>query len=102
MDEVLYSVIDTNDGPEKVVAKDMTLDNATILLKALFNEYFGEQGLSYTKLVADRFHPFRVECESHLTLIFDVSLKSFLADISDCSDKIASGPQIMFSRPVEL
>lgn len=48
MDEVLYSVIDTNDGPEKVVAKDMTLDNATILLKALFNEYFGEQWLSYT------------------------------------------------------
>ncbi len=48
MDEILYSVIDTNDGPEKVVAKDMTLDNATILLKALFNEYFGEPGLSYT------------------------------------------------------
>jgi len=47
MDEVLYSVIDTNDGPEKVIAKDMTLDNATILLKALFNEYFEEPGLSY-------------------------------------------------------
>ena len=47
MDEILYSVIDTNDGPEKVVAKDMTLDNATILLKALFNEYFKEPGLSY-------------------------------------------------------
>ena len=27
MDEILYSVIDTNDGHEKVVAKDMTLDN---------------------------------------------------------------------------
>ena len=48
MDEILYSIIDTNDGPEKVIAKDMTLDNATILLKALFNEYFREQGLSYT------------------------------------------------------
>lgn len=48
MGEILYSVIDINDGPEKVVAKDMTLDNATILLKALFNEYFGEQGLAYT------------------------------------------------------
>ena len=47
MDEILYSVIDTNDGPEKVVAKDMTLENATILLKALFNEYFEEPGLSY-------------------------------------------------------
>jgi hypothetical protein len=47
MEEILYSVIDTNDGPEKVIAKDMTLDNATILLKALFNEYFREQGLSY-------------------------------------------------------
>jgi hypothetical protein len=48
MEEILYSVIDINDGPEKVVAKDMTLDNATILLKALFNEYFEEQGLAYT------------------------------------------------------
>ena len=32
MEEILYSVIDTNDGPEKVIAKDMTLDNATILV----------------------------------------------------------------------
>lgn len=48
MEEVLYSVIDTNDRPEKVIAKDMTLDNATILLKALFNEYFREPGISYT------------------------------------------------------
>ena len=48
MDEILYSVIDTNDGPEKVVAKDMTLDNATIFLKALFNEYFREPEVSYT------------------------------------------------------
>ena len=47
MDEILYSVIDTNDRPEKIIAKDMTLDNATILLKALFNEYFEEPGLSY-------------------------------------------------------
>ena len=47
MDEILYSVIDTNDGHEKVVAKDMTLDNATILLKALFDNYFEEPGLSY-------------------------------------------------------
>jgi hypothetical protein len=48
MEEILYSIIDTNDRPEKVIAKDMTLDNATILLKALFNEYFKEPGLSYT------------------------------------------------------
>lgn len=47
MDEILYSIIDTNDGLEKIIAKDMTLDNATILLKALFNEYFEEPGLSY-------------------------------------------------------
>ena len=47
MDEILYSIIDTNDGLKKVIAKDMTLDNATILLKALFNEYFEKPGLSY-------------------------------------------------------
>jgi hypothetical protein len=58
--------------------------------------------INIPEVVADRFHPLRVECESHLALIFDISLKSFLADITNCCTKIASGPQIVFSRPVEL
>lgn len=47
MDEILYSVIDTNNEHENVIANDMTLDNATIFLKALFNEYSSESELSY-------------------------------------------------------
>lgn len=37
-----------------------------------------------------------------LTLIFNISLKGFLADVTDCYAEIASGPQIMFSRPIKL
>ena len=44
MMEVKYNVL----IGKKVVAKDMTLENAVIFLKGLFNEYFNDPMLSVT------------------------------------------------------
>lgn len=59
MDEIFYSVIDINNEHKNVISNDITLDNATIFLKALFNEYPNESELSY-KIVRQ---PLRVLCQ---------------------------------------
>ena len=58
MEETLYSVVDLDNG-HKVVAKDMTIDIATILVKALFQEYYNEINISYgiVKQESDRVAP---------------------------------------------
>ena len=44
MEQYLYYILDEHDN---VIASDMTMDNALILLKALFMEYYNEPGISY-------------------------------------------------------
>lgn len=45
MDEILYTV---KDDDARVVARDLNLDNAMIFVRALFDRYFNEKGISYT------------------------------------------------------
>lgn len=44
MEQYLYSILDEHDN---VIASDMTMDTALILLKALFMEYYNEPDISY-------------------------------------------------------
>lgn len=44
MEQYLYSILDEHDN---VIASDMTMDTALILLKALFMEYYNESDISY-------------------------------------------------------
>lgn len=45
MNEILYCI---EDQLGNIIAKDLNLDNAMIFVKALFNEYFNEDDISYT------------------------------------------------------
>lgn len=51
MEEVLYSVIDERGN---VTAKDMTLDVAIVLVRALFMEYFNEPTIGYQIVRQDK------------------------------------------------
>lgn len=44
MEQYLYYILDEHDN---VIASDMTMDTALILLKALFMEYYNEPDISY-------------------------------------------------------
>lgn len=44
MEQYLYNILDEHDN---VIASDMTMDTALILLKALFSEYYNEPDISY-------------------------------------------------------
>jgi hypothetical protein len=44
MEQYLYSILDEHGN---VVASDMTIDTASILLKALFMEYYNEPNIAY-------------------------------------------------------
>lgn len=44
MEQYLYYILDEHDN---VIASDMTMDTALILLKALFSEYYNEPDISY-------------------------------------------------------
>lgn len=45
MNEVLYCI---EDERSNVIARDMTMDVAMILTRALFNNYYNEEELTYT------------------------------------------------------
>ena len=45
MNEVLYYI---EDGKGNVIAKDMTMDVATILVIALFEHYYSEDDIAFT------------------------------------------------------
>lgn len=44
MEQYLYYILDEHDN---VIASDMTMDTALILLRALFMEYYNEPDISY-------------------------------------------------------
>ena len=44
MEQYLYYILDEHDN---VIASDMTMDTALILLKVLFMEYYNEPDISY-------------------------------------------------------
>lgn len=44
MEQYLYYILDEHDN---IIASDMTMDTALILLKALFMEYYNEPDISY-------------------------------------------------------
>ena len=44
MEQYLYYILDEHDN---VIASDMTMGTALILLKALFSEYYNEPDISY-------------------------------------------------------
>lgn len=45
MNEILYCIEDERGN---VLAKDMNMDTAMILARALFNTYFNEEDIAYT------------------------------------------------------
>ena len=45
MNEILYCIEDERDN---ILAKDMNMDTAMILLRALFDHYYNEDELTYT------------------------------------------------------
>jgi hypothetical protein len=45
MNEFLYCVEDENGS---VIAKDLSMDNAMIFVRALFDTYFNEEDIAYT------------------------------------------------------
>lgn len=45
MGEILYCV---EDQYGNVIAKDLNMDNAMIFVRALFNQYYAEEGIAYT------------------------------------------------------
>jgi len=51
MEQYLYSILDEHGN---VTAKDMTLDVAMILVRALFMEYFNESTIGYQIVRQDK------------------------------------------------
>lgn len=45
MGEILYCV---EDQYGSIIARDLNMDNAMIFVRALFDRYYSEEGISYT------------------------------------------------------